>query len=448
MSDLFGWSGVVIVPLGGQGRKMLDPPGPAYRQQGSGMGDPPRSKVEAIGTVQCIARRPSTFAPSFRPHIMKFSTKCIHAGVEPDPSTGAIMTPIFQTSTYVQASPGHHKGYEYSRTHNPTRTALQKALAALENGKHGLCFATGMASIDAVVKLLKPGDEVVSTNDLYGGTYRIFTKVFEPFGITFKFVDMGDPANVAAAITDKTRLVWVETPTNPTLRIVDIAAIAKLTKGRNILLAVDNTFASPYLQNPLDLGADLVMHSVTKFLGGHSDVVMGALVVNDDALAERLAFIQNSCGATPGPQDCFLVLRGLKTLHLRMERHCSNGRAVAEFLSKHPKVGKVYWPGLENHPNHAVAKQQMRDFGGMMSFTIKGNNMADAMRFLSTCKLFSLAESLGGVESLMGHPASMTHASIPREERERTGVTDSLIRLSVGVEDAQDLLDDLASALG
>ncbi|HMN04665.1 MAG TPA: cystathionine gamma-synthase [Flavobacteriales bacterium] len=379
---------------------------------------------------------------------MKFSTKAVHAGVEPDPSTGAIMTPIFQTSTYVQSAPGHHKGYEYSRTHNPTRTALQQALAALENGKHGLCFATGMASIDAVVKLLKPGDEVVSTNDLYGGTYRLFTKIFEPFGVKFTFVDMADPANVAAAITPKTKLVWAETPTNPTLRVVDIAAIAKLTKGKDILLAVDNTFASPYLQTPMDLGADIVMHSVTKFLGGHSDVVMGALIVNDDALHERLAFIQNSCGATPGPQDCFLVLRGLKTLHLRMERHSSNGKAIAEWLSKHPKVGKVYWPGLPSHPNHEVAKRQMRGFGGMMSFTIKGDRMEDAMRFLSSCKLFSLAESLGGVESLMGHPASMTHASIPKEEREKTGVTDSLIRLSVGVEDADDLIADLAQALG
>jgi len=378
---------------------------------------------------------------------MKFSTKAVHAGVEPDPSTGAIMTPIFQTSTYVQAAPGDHKGYEYSRTHNPTRTALQRALAELENGKHGLCFATGMASIDAVVKLLKPGDEVVSTNDLYGGTYRLFTKIFEPFGIKFTFVDMGDPANVAAAITSKTKLVWVETPTNPTLRIVDIAAIGKLTKGKDILLAVDNTFASPYLQNPMDLGADIVMHSVTKFLGGHSDVVMGALVVNDDALAERLAFIQNSCGATPGPQDCFLVLRGLKTLHLRMERHCSNGRAIAEWLVKHPKVDKVYWPGLKDHGNHEVAKRQMRDFGGMMSFTIKGDKQEDATRFLSSCKLFTLAESLGGVESLMGHPASMTHASIPREVRMKSGVTDSLIRLSVGVEDAQDLISDLEQAL-
>ena len=378
---------------------------------------------------------------------MKFSTKAVHAGVEPDPSTGAIMTPIFQTSTYVQAAPGDHKGYEYSRTHNPTRTALQNALAELENGKHGLCFASGMASIDAVVKLLKPGDEVVSTNDLYGGTYRLFTKIFGPFGVKFTFVDMGDPANVAAAITPRTKLVWVETPTNPTMRIVDIAAIAKLTKGKDILLAVDNTFASPYLQNPMDLGADIVMHSVTKFLGGHSDVVMGALIVNDDALAERLAFIQNSCGATPGPQDCFLVLRGLKTLHLRMERHCTNGRAIAEWLERHPKVGRVYWPGFPGHGNHDVAKRQMRDFGGMMSFTIKGDKLEDATRFLSSCKLFTLAESLGGVESLMGHPASMTHASIPREVRMKSGVTDSLIRLSVGVEDAQDLIADLEQAL-
>lgn len=379
---------------------------------------------------------------------MKFPTKAVHAGVEPDPSTGAIMTPIFQTSTYVQAAPGVHKGYEYSRTHNPTRSALQNALAALENGKHGLCFASGMASIEAVVKLLKPGDEVVSTNDLYGGTYRLFTKIFEPFGIKFNFVDMGDPANVAAAITPKTKLVWVETPTNPTLRIIDIAAIAKLTNGKDILLAVDNTFASPALQNPMDLGADIVMHSVTKFLGGHSDVVMGALVVNDDELAERLAFIQNSCGGTPGPQDCFLVLRGLKTLHLRMERHSSNGRAVAEWLAQHPKVGQVYWPGLKDHGNHEVAKRQMSDFGGMMSFTINGDKLEDATKFLSSCKLFTLAESLGGVESLMGHPASMTHASIPREVRLKSGVTDSLIRLSVGIEDAGDLIDDLKQALG
>lgn len=378
---------------------------------------------------------------------MKFGTKAIHAGVEPDPATGAIMTPIYQTSTYVQAAPGDHKGYEYSRTHNPTRTALQNALAALENGKHGLCFSSGMASIDAIVKLLKPGDEVVSTNDLYGGTYRIFTKIFEGFGVKFHFVDMGDLKNVEAAMNAHTKLIWAETPTNPLLRIIDIAGLAAIAKKHGCLLGVDNTFATPYLQTPIDLGADIVMHSVTKYLGGHSDVVMGALVVKDDALAERLAFIQNSCGATPGPQDCFLVLRGLKTLHLRMQRHCENGQVVAEFLAQHPKVDKVYWPGLASHPNHEVAKRQMRGHGGMMSFTLKGDNMADANRVLSSTKLFALAESLGGVESLLGHPASMTHASIPREERLKNGLADTLIRLSVGLEDAEDLVDDLRQAL-
>ena len=378
---------------------------------------------------------------------MKFGTKAIHAGVEPDPATGAIMTPIYQTSTYVQTAPGEHKGYEYSRTHNPTRTALQNALAALENGKHGLCFSSGMASIDAMVKLLQPGDEVVSTNDLYGGTYRLFTKVFEGFGVKFHFVDMGDLKNVEAAITPKTKLIWAETPTNPMVRIIDIAGLSAIAKKQGCLLGVDNTFASPYLQNPLDLGADLVMHSVTKYLGGHSDVVMGALVVKDDALHERLAFLQNSCGATPGPMDCFLVLRGLKTLHLRMQRHCENGKVVAEWLVKHPKVDKVYWPGFDTHPNHAVAARQMRGFGGMMSFTMKGDNMADATKFLSTTKLFTLAESLGGVESLLGHPPSMTHASIPREERLKNGMADTLIRLSVGLEDAEDLLADLEQAL-
>lgn len=378
---------------------------------------------------------------------MKFGTKAIHAGVEPDPSTGAIMTPIYQTSTYVQAAPGDHKGYEYSRTHNPTRTALQKALAALENGKHGLCFASGMASIDAIVKLLKPGDEVVSTNDLYGGTYRLFTKIFEGFGVKFHFVDMGDLRNVEAKMNAHTKLIWVETPTNPMLRIIDIAGLGAIAKKNNCLLGVDNTFASPYLQTPIDLGADIVMHSVTKYLGGHSDVVMGALVVKDDALAERLAFIQNSTGATPGPQDCFLVLRGLKTLHLRMQRHCENGKAVAEWLVKHPKVDKVYWPGFATHANHAVAAKQMRGFGGMISFTLKGDDMADATRVLSNTKLFALAESLGGVESLLGHPASMTHASIPREERLRNGLADTLIRLSVGLEDAEDLIADLDQAL-
>ena len=378
---------------------------------------------------------------------MRFGTKAIHAGVEPDPTTGAIMTPIYQTSTYVQASPGDHKGYEYSRTHNPTRTALQKALAALENGKHGLCFASGMASIDAIVKLLKPGDEVVSTNDLYGGTYRLFTKIFEGFGVKFRFVEMTDTANVANAITPSTKLIWVETPTNPMLSIIDIAAIAALAKKAGALLGVDNTFASPYLQTPLDLGADIVMHSVTKYLGGHSDVVMGALVVKDDALHERLAFIQNSSGATPGPQDCFLVLRGLKTLHLRMQRHCENGKAIADFLASHPEVDKLYWPGLPSHKNHAVAARQMRGFGGMISFTLKGDNMADATKVLASTRLFSLAESLGGVESLLGHPASMTHASIPREERLKSGLADTLIRLSVGLEDKEDLIDDLQQAL-
>lgn len=379
---------------------------------------------------------------------MRFATKAIHAGVEADPATGAIMTPIYQTSTYVQAAPGDHKGYEYSRTHNPTRTALQNALAALENGTHGLCFASGMASIDAVVKLLKPGDEVLSTNDLYGGTYRLFTKVFEAFGIRFRFIDMSDIAAVEAAITPATRLIWAETPTNPMLRIIDIRAVAALAKQHGCLFAVDNTFASPYLQTPLDLGADIVMHSVTKYLGGHSDVVMGALVVKDAALAERLAFLQNSCGAVPGPQDCFLVLRGLKTLHLRMQRHCENGRAVAAFLQAHPRVDRLYWPGLPTHPNHAVARAQMRDFGGMMSFTLKGDRMEDATAFLASTRLFTLAESLGGVESLLGHPASMTHASIPREERLKGGLADTLIRLSVGVEDADDLLEDLDRSLG
>lgn len=378
---------------------------------------------------------------------MRFGTKAIHAGIEPDPTTGAIMTPIYQTSTYVQASPGDHKGYEYSRTHNPTRTALQSALAALENGRHGLCFATGMASIDAIAKMLKPGDEVVSTDDLYGGTYRLFTKIYEGFGIKFRFVDMSDPAHVAAAMTPNTRLIWVETPTNPLLKIIDIAAMAELAKKHGCWLGVDNTFASPYLQTPLDLGAHIVMHSATKYLGGHSDVVMGALVVNDDGLRERLAFIQNSSGATPGPQDCFLVLRGLKTLHLRMQRHCENGRAVATFLAGHPRVDRIYWPGLPTHVNHQVAARQMRDFGGMISFTLKGDRMVDATRVLAGTRLFSLAESLGGVESLLGHPASMTHASIPREERLRNGLADTLIRLSVGVEDAQDLIDDLDQAL-
>ncbi|UZD24317.1 cystathionine gamma-synthase [Algoriphagus halophytocola] len=378
---------------------------------------------------------------------MKFGTKAIHAGIEPDPSTGAIMTPIYQTSTYVQQSPGDHKGYEYSRTHNPTRTALQSSLAELENGKHGICFSSGLGAIDAVLKLFNPGDEIISSNDLYGGTYRLFTKIYERFGIKFKFVPMGDPASIAEHITEKTKMIWVETPTNPMMNIIDIAAVAKLGKGRKILVAVDNTFASPYLQNPLDLGADLVMHSVTKYLGGHSDVVMGALVVNEDELAKKLVFIQNASGATPGPQDCFLVLRGIKTLHLRMERHSQNGKTIAAYLKNHPKVEKVYWPGFEDHPNHAIAKTQMRDFGGMISFTLVGNQQSDAVKVMENFRLFALAESLGGVESLCGHPASMTHASIPQEEREKVGLVDSLIRLSVGVEDAEDLKNDLANAL-
>ncbi|MCH6233303.1 trans-sulfuration enzyme family protein [Cognataquiflexum rubidum] len=378
---------------------------------------------------------------------MKFGTKAIHAGVEPDPSTGAIMTPIFQTSTYVQKSPGVHKGYEYARTQNPTRDALQKNLAALENGKHGLCFSSGLGAIDAVVKLLNPGDEVISTNDLYGGTYRIFTKVFERYGIKFHFISMENPVSIESYINKNTKMIWAETPTNPMMNIIDVEEIGKIAKKHKILFAVDNTFATPFLQNPLDMGADIVMHSVTKYLAGHSDTVMGALIVNDDELAKQLAFLQNACGATPGPQDCFLVLRGIKTLHIRMERHCQNGAAIAHFLKSHPKVDKVYWPGFETHPNHAVAKKQMRDFGGMISFVIKGNKLEDAIKVLENMHYFSLAESLGGVESLCGHPATMTHASIPKAEREKVGLVDSLIRLSVGIEDVEDLKEDLAQAL-
>lgn len=378
---------------------------------------------------------------------MKFGTKAIHGGVHPDPATGAIMTPIYQTSTYIQEEPGKHKGYEYSRTGNPTRKALEDNLAAIENGKYGLCFGSGLAAIDAVVKCLKPGDELVSTNDLYGGTYRIFTKIFEPLGIKFKFVDMSTPENLERALSPDTKIIWAETPTNPMLNIVDIKALSVIAKRHGAMLCVDNTFATPYLQNPLDLGADLVMHSATKYLGGHSDVVMGALVTSDEALAEKLYFIQNSSGAVCGPMDSFLVLRGIKTLHVRMQRHCENAREIAHFLKNHPQVDKVYWPGLETHPNHSVAKEQMRDFGGMMSFTIKGNNFEKTMKTVSSFKVFSLAESLGGVESLAGHPASMTHAAIPKEEREKTGVLDSLIRLSIGIEDVEDLIGDLDQAL-
>lgn len=379
---------------------------------------------------------------------MKLGTKLIHAGVAPDPSTGAIMTPIFQTSTYVQSAPGVHKGYEYARTQNPTRDTLQNALAAIENGTHGISFGSGLAATDGVMKLLNPGDEVIATNDLYGGTYRIFTKVFERYGIRFNFIDMSDAKNIEAHITPQTKMIWLETPTNPLLRIIDIAACAQIARKSEIMLCVDNTFASPYLQNPLDLGADIVLHSATKYLGGHSDVVHGVVIVKNEDLAQRLYFIQNSCGAVPGPQDCFLVLRGIKTLHVRMQRHCENGIVVANFLRNHPKVDKVYWPGFTDHPNHDIAKQQMRGFGGMMSFTLKDDSIEAANRILSTTHLFSLAESLGGVESLIGHPASMTHASIPREERIKNGLVDSLIRLSVGIEDADDLTADLANAIG
>jgi len=378
---------------------------------------------------------------------MKFGTKAIHAGQEPDPTTGAIMTPIFQTSTYVQESPGQHKGYAYARGKNPTREALQKCIASLENARFCLCFSSGMGAIDAVAKLLRPGDEVIATDDLYGGTYRMFTKIFAHFGIRFHFINMRDADQIHKYINDKTRLLWVETPTNPTCQIIDIRSCAAIAKAHNLLLAVDNTFASPYLQNPLELGADIVMHSVTKYLSGHSDVVMGALCMNDDQLFEQLAFIHNSCGAVPGPQDSFLVLRGLKTLHVRMDRHCSNGAAVAHFLRNHPKVEQVYWPGFEDSPNHHIAKTQMRAFGGMMSFSLKDDSQEAAFRVASSCEVFSLAESLGGVESLIGHPASMTHASIPKEERLKAGVTDSLLRLSVGIEDEEDLLLDLAKAL-
>lgn len=378
---------------------------------------------------------------------MKFNTKTIHGGQFPDKAYNAVMPPIYQTSTYAQSTPGGHKGYEYSRTHNPTRHALEQSFASIENGKHGLAFGSGLAAIDAVIKLLCPGDEVISTNDLYGGTYRLFTSIFEKFQIKFHFIGMDNASKIEHYITSNTKLIWVETPTNPMLNIIDIKAVSAIAKKHNILLAVDNTFATPYLQRPLDLGADIVMHSATKYLGGHSDVVMGALVVKDNNLADKLYFIQNACGAVCGPQDSFLVLRGIKTLHVRMQRHCENGKAVAEFLSNHPNVERVYWPGLATHPNHEVAKCQMNDFGGMLSFTTKGNNYDLAIKTVERLKVFTLAESLGGVESLVGHPASMTHASIPKHEREKTGVVDSLIRLSVGIEDAEDLIQDLDQAL-
>ena len=378
---------------------------------------------------------------------MKFATKTIHAGQQADQTTGAIMTPIYQTSTYIQESPGKHKGYEYSRTGNPTRKALEDNLASLENGKYGLCFGSGLAAIDTVIKLLSPGDEVISTNDLYGGTYRIFTKIFKNYGIKFHFVGLDNLTKLESYINKRTKIIWAETPTNPMLNISDIESIGEISKKYNITFVVDNTFATPYLQRPLDLGADIVMHSLTKYMGGHSDVVMGALVCKNDLLAEKLYFLQNSCGAIPSPMDSFLVLRGIKTLHIRMQRHCENAKIIAHFLKDHPKVGNVYWPGFESHPNHLIAKKQMSDYGGMVSFNIKGNKLTDAISVVSNTHYFSLAESLGGVESLCGHPASMTHAAIPKIEREKTGVVDSLIRLSVGIEDSEDLIDDLKQAL-
>ena len=377
---------------------------------------------------------------------MKFNTKVIHAGVHPDSATGAIMTPIYQTSTSVQEEIGVHKGFEYSRTGNPTRAALENNLAALESGKYGACFGSGLAAIDCVVKMLNPGDEVISTNDLYGGSYRIFKTIFEKYGINFHFVNMLDENNIKDKINDNTKLIWIETPTNPMMNIIDIKAVVSMAKESNIKVAVDNTFATPYLQRPLELGADIVMHSVTKYLGGHSDVVMGALITNDEAIAEEMYRIQNSSGAVCGPMDSFLVLRGIKTLHLRVQRHCENGEKIAHFLADHPLVDKVYWPGFESHPNHHIAKDQMSGFGGMISFTLKGDDMELAKAIVSKTKIFTLAESLGGVESLIGHPSTMTHASIPREERIKSGVLDSLIRLSVGVEDASDLIEDLKEA--
>ena len=379
---------------------------------------------------------------------MKLATKIIHAGAEPDPSTGAIMTPIYQTSTYVQAAPGQHKGYEYARSQNPTRKALEDALAIIENGKYGLAFSSGVAATDAVIKLLSPGDEVIAANDMYGGTYRLFTKVFAKFGIKFIYIDTSKVSNVEAVISNHTKLIWIETPTNPLMNISDISAIALVAKKAGALLCVDNTFASPYLQNPLNDGADIVMHSATKYLGGHSDVIQGALIMNDISLRDQLHFIQKSCGAVPGPMDCFLVLRGIKTLHVRMQRHCENGATIAHYLRSHPKVEKVYWPGFEDNIGYPIAKKQMRDFGGMISFTLKDESIEAANKVLSSTKLFSLAESLGGVESLINHPASMTHASIPREERIKNGLADGLIRLSVGIEDAGDLIEDLKMAIG
>ena len=378
---------------------------------------------------------------------MKFATKVIHAGIEPDPSTGAIMTPIYQTSTYVQAAPGDHKGYEYARTQNPTRAVLEKNLAALENASDAICFGSGLAAMDSVLKLLNPGDEVIACDDLYGGSYRIMTKVFSKYGIKFQFVGMGDVSQLDTLITSNTKMIWVETPTNPMLNIIDIKEVCDHVKGKGITVCVDNTFASPYLQNPLDLGADIVVHSATKYIGGHSDVIHGVVITNSKEIATQIRFLQNAVGAVPGPQDCFLILRGIKTLHIRVERACQNAEKIAYYLQNHPKVSKVYYPGFVSHPGHEVAKKQMKMFGGMVSFDLVANDEASAVKVLSGTHYFSLAESLGGVESLIGHPASMTHGSIPREERLKVGLTDSLIRLSVGIEDVDDLIQDLEEAL-
>lgn len=389
------------------------------------------------------------FTQTVKNNTMKFNTKAIHGGQHDiDPAFGSVMTPIYQTSTYKQTTPGGHKGYEYSRSANPTRSSLEQSLASLENGKYGLAFGSGLAAVDAVLKLLEPGDEVVTTNNLYGGSYRLFTSIFQKFGIKFHFVDMENAQDIVEHINDHTKMIWIETPTNPMMNIIDIKAVSQISSKHKLILAVDNTFATPYLQSPLDLGADIVMHSVTKYIGGHSDLVMGALIVNDKALADKLYFIQNSSGAICGPQDAFLALRGIKTLHVRMQRHCENGKAVAHFLKSHPKVEKVYWPGFQEHPNHIIAKAQMKDFGGMVSFSTKEGSWESAIQILENLKVFTLAESLGGVESLAGHPASMTHASVPKEDHLNMGIVDSLIRLSVGIEDESDLLADLKQALG
>jgi len=379
---------------------------------------------------------------------LHFNSATIHGGQEHDKAYGAVMPPIYQTSTYAQSTPGEHKGFEYSRTHNPTRLALERSLASIESGKYGFAFSSGLAAIDAVLKLLRPGDEIISTNDLYGGSYRLFRKIFEDYGLKFQFISMNNLDNFNSVINKKTKLIWIETPTNPMMNIIDIKAIVSLVKGEDILVAVDNTFASSYIQQPLTLGADIVMHSATKYLAGHSDVILGALILNNKELAERIGFIQNASGAICGPMDSFLTLRGIKTLHVRMQRHCENAATIANYLNKNSKIEKVYWPGFENHPYHLVAKTQMKDFGGMLSFVTKGADYNAAIKIVERLKIFTLAESLGGVESLAGHPASMTHASIPKEEREKSGLVDALIRLSVGIEDVRDLINDLEQAIG